>query len=88
MSNEERRGADARYHGGTVAGMAMTLRTNEELDQALGALAAAEGTSRQEIVRRAVLARYERTVHLAAVRDSSNRMRSQWADVLERLGEV
>ncbi len=66
----------------------MTLRTNEELEQALGALAAAEGTSRQEIVRRAVLARYERTIHLAVVHDSSNRMRQRWADVLERLGEV
>lgn len=68
--------------------MAMTLRTDDELDQALGALAAAEGTSRQEIVRRAVLARYEQSGHLSAVRDSSNRMRSRWADVLERLGTV
>ncbi len=72
------------YHGG----MAMTVRTDEELERALGVLAKAEGTSRQEIVRRAVLERYERNGHAARVRDSSNRMIEQWGDVLERLGTV
>jgi predicted transcriptional regulator len=66
--------------------MAMTLRTDEELDRALSALAAEEGTSRQEIIRRAVLDRFARAGHGARLRDSSDRMIDKWGDVLERLG--
>ncbi len=68
--------------------MAMTLRTDDQLDEALTALADAEGTSRQEIIRRAVLDRYERSVHVARVQETSNRMIDRWGDVLERLGTV
>lgn len=68
--------------------MAMTLRTDEELDRALSGLASVEGASRQEIIRRAVLERYERSGHTARVRASSSRMREQWGDVLDRLGTV
>ena len=68
--------------------MAMTLRTDEALDRALIELANAEGASRQEIIRQAVLERYERSVHTARVRDSSSRMIDQWGDVLDRLGKV
>ncbi|TFV74385.1 CopG family transcriptional regulator [Blastococcus sp. CT_GayMR19] len=68
--------------------MAMTLRTDDELDKALSALAAAEGTSRQEIVRRAVLERYERSRHSARVQQSSERLMDRWSDVLHRLGSV
>jgi hypothetical protein len=73
-----------RYH----RGMAMTLRTDDELDRALAALAAAEGTSRQEIIRRAVLERYERSGHAARVQESSGRLIDRWGDVLHRLGTV
>ncbi len=66
----------------------MTLRTDEELDHALSKLASAEGASRQEIIRRAVLDRYDRSGHTARVRDSSSRMIDQWGDVLQRLGTV
>ena len=66
----------------------MTLRTDEALDRALTELANAEGASRQEIIRRAGLERYERSVHTARVRDSSSRMIDQWGDVLDRLGKV
>jgi predicted transcriptional regulator len=66
----------------------MTLRTDDELDKALSALAAAEGTSRQEIVRRAVLERYERSSHSARVQESSERLMDRWSDVLHRLGSV
>ena len=76
------------YQSGIVGCMAMTLRTDEELDRALSDLASAEGASRQEIIRRAVLERYQRTEHTARVRDSSRRMIDQWGDVLERLGKV
>ncbi|WP_409331902.1 ribbon-helix-helix protein, CopG family [Trujillonella humicola] len=66
----------------------MTLRTDDELDRALSALAAAEGTSRQEIVRRAVLERYERSGHTARVEQSARRLAEQWNDVLRRLGDA
>lgn len=68
--------------------MALTLRTDGELDAALTALAEAEGTSRQEVIRRSVLERYERTVHASRVEDASSRLRERWADVLDRLGSV
>ncbi|WP_322779933.1 CopG family transcriptional regulator [Frankia sp. Cas4] len=64
------------------------MRTDQELEEALTALAASEGISRQEIIRRAVLERYERAGHTARVRDSSNRMIDRWGDVLIRLGTV
>ncbi|WP_322753426.1 CopG family transcriptional regulator [Frankia sp. Cas3] len=64
------------------------MRTDQELEDALTALAASEGISRQEIIRRAVLERYERAGHTARVRDSSTRMIDRWGDVLVRLGTV
>lgn len=66
--------------------VAMTLRTDAELDAALAALSAAEGTSRQEIIRRSVLERYERRVHAQRVEEASGRALERWADVLQRLG--
>ena len=68
--------------------MALTLRTDEELERALSALAEDEGLSRQEIIRRAVLERYERAGHRARVDDSAQRMVDRWGDVLDRLGSV
>ncbi len=68
--------------------MAMTLRIDDELEEALRALAAAEGLSRQEVVRRAVLERYERAGHRAAVGESTERMLARWSEVLDRLGSV
>jgi predicted transcriptional regulator len=69
-------------------GMAMTLRTDAELERVLDALAESEGLSRQEIIRRAVLERYERAGHRARVDGSATRMRDRWDDVLDRLGSV
>lgn len=68
--------------------MALTLRTDDQLEQALAALAEAEGLSRQEIIRRAVLERYDRSSHRARVEASTDRMRDRWGDVLDRLGSV
>jgi len=68
--------------------MTRTPRPDDELDRALDALAALEGQSRQEIIRRAVLARYERSRHRARVDDSIGRMRARWDDVLDRLGSA
>jgi hypothetical protein len=66
----------------------MTLRTDDELEAALTALADAEGISRQEVVRRAVLERYARSGHAARVGESGERLAARWADVLHRLGTV
>jgi hypothetical protein len=74
------------YHAGIVRPVAMTLRIDDELERALAALAEAEGTSRQEIVRRAVLERHARSSHVARVQDSSARLSEKWGDVLHRLG--
>lgn len=68
--------------------MALTLRTDKQLDAALSALAEAEGTSKQEVIRRAVIERYERAGHRGAVEGSANRMLTRWGDVLDRLGSV
>lgn len=68
--------------------MAMTLRTDQELERALAALSAAEGASRQEIVRRAVLDRYHRSAHVSRVEESATRLMDKWGDVLDRLGSA
>jgi len=68
--------------------MAFTLRTDSELENALLALAEAEGLSKQEVIRRAVLDRYERTTNQASVEVSTQRMMDRWGDVLDRLGSV
>jgi hypothetical protein len=68
--------------------MALTLRTDEELEQALAALAESEGLSRQEVIRRAVLERYERAGHRVRVEASADRLIDRWGDVLDRLGSV
>ena len=68
--------------------MAFTVRTDEELERALNELVRDEGLSRQEIIRRAILDRYERTGHAKKVADSTDRMIEQWGDVLDRLGSV
>ena len=66
--------------------MALTVRTDEQLEQALDALAEREGTSKQEVIRRAVLERYERSGHANRVDSSTKRMTERWGDVLKRLG--
>ncbi|MDX1657386.1 MAG: CopG family transcriptional regulator [Nitriliruptorales bacterium] len=68
--------------------MALTLRTDDELERALDALAESEGLSRQEIIRRAVLERYERAGHAERVSDSTDRMIERWGDVLDRLAST
>lgn len=68
--------------------MALTLRTDDELEHALEALARSEGLSRQEVIRRAVLERYERAQHVERVSGSTDRMLERWGDVLDRLGSA
>ena len=68
--------------------MAFTLRTDATLEKALASLSELEGVSRQEVIRRAVLDRVERTGHVARVEESTHRMVTRWNDVLERLGSA
>ena len=68
--------------------MALTLRTDAELERVLDALSKSEGLSRQEVIRRAILDRYERAGHRARVDESAGRMIDRWRDVLDRLGSV
>ncbi len=68
--------------------MALTLRTDSELAKALDALVAAEGISRQEVIRRAVIDYHDRHGLDVEVRDSARRNIEKWGDVLDRLGTV
>lgn len=70
------------------SGMALTVRTDDELEHALDTLCEFEGLSRQEIIRRAVLERLERTGHRKRVEASAERMIDRWSDVIDRLGEA
>ena len=68
--------------------MAMPLRTDEELVSALAALAEAEGLSRQEVIRRAVLERLASLEHREALESSGRSQAERWARLLDRLGSV
>lgn len=68
--------------------MAMTFRTDDEIEAALEAMTHAEGVSRQEVLRRAVLERYARQGHRRSVEEATERVLDEWGDVLDRLGSV
>lgn len=65
--------------------MAFTVRPDTKLEEALKTLAREEGVSRQEVIRRAVLDRYERAGHRARVEQSAERLAERWQAVLDRL---
>ena len=71
-----------------MTSMAFTLRTDAELDAALAELAEAQGMSKQEVVRRAVLDALERTQRRDRIAAASAASRDRWGDVLDRLGSV
>lgn len=68
--------------------MAMTLRTDEALDQMLDELAKQAHVSKQEIVRRAVVEKWERDQRATRVAEAADRVEARWGDVLHRLGTV
>jgi len=67
-------------------GMALTLRTDEQMETALNELTSELGLSRQEIIRLAILELHERSLHASLVENATSKMMSRWADVLQRLG--
>jgi predicted transcriptional regulator len=68
--------------------MAMTLRTDDELDQALTELAELEHISKQEVVRRAVLTRRDATRRRVRIDAIASAVLEEYADALDRLGSV
>lgn len=72
-----------RYH----SSVALTVRTDDQMEEALDGLVELEGVSRQEVIRRSVMERYERMVHRRRVAEGTQRLAERWGDVLERLGQ-
>lgn len=68
--------------------VALTLRTDDELEKALDGLAVAERMSRQEVIRRAVLERWARFEHQARVHAAVREGLDDWHEALERLGKA
>jgi hypothetical protein len=68
--------------------MALTVRTDKEMERALTSLSKLTGRSRQEVIRSAVLEMYERSAHESRVASATSEMMSRWADVLVRLGNA
>jgi hypothetical protein len=68
--------------------MALTVRTDDEMERALTALSTAEGTSRQDVIRRAVLERYARSAHLERVAGATSEMLNRWGDVIDLLAKA
>lgn len=65
--------------------MALTLRTDSELEKALDALVAAEGGSRQEIIRKAVIDYASRRNLHVEVESIGRENLEEWGEVFERL---
>ncbi len=68
--------------------MAMTLRVDDELELALNQLAAAEGTSKQEVIKRAVIDRRDRIVRRELLERIADEALVEYADALDRLGKA
>ena len=68
--------------------VALTLRTDEELEKALAGLAVAERLSRQEVIRRAVLERWARVEHRARVHAAVREGLDEWHEALDSLGKA
>ncbi|WP_062528872.1 ribbon-helix-helix protein, CopG family [Demequina rhizosphaerae] len=66
--------------------MAMTLRTDSVLEEALELLVREEGLSRQEIVRRAVLQRAEKVSRRNRLATLTDEALDEWTETLARLG--
>ena len=88
LANRDGGEGDDWYQFGTIGRMAMTLRTDAELDAALNALAESEGLSKQDVVRRAVLELHHRKGHRAKVDGVADQVMIDYAEALERLGSV
>lgn len=67
--------------------MALTLRTDSELEKALDALVAAEGGSRQEIIRKAVIDYWHRSERIQLIDEVLDEQLDRYKEALDRLGK-
>ncbi len=74
------------YQTDTILPMAMTLRLDEQDQEALRQRAAAEGVSMQDAARRAIREYIARGEHRARVASASELILDVHADAIERLG--
>jgi predicted transcriptional regulator len=68
--------------------MALTVRTDEELENALTELSTMLNTSRQEVIRTAVMELRSQLRHEARVNDAFDHVSDRWASVIERLAST
>ena len=74
------------YRRDTIRGMAMTLRLTDEDNRRLDELAAAEGRSKQDIVRLAVAERWARYTREQRLTEALDRALPRYQGLLDRLG--
>ncbi len=72
------------YH----SNMAFTLRTDKELEKALTRLSKELGTSRQEVVRQAVLSMDEQVKRNAKFNAALEETLETWSELIERLANT
>ncbi|GAA4861652.1 hypothetical protein GCM10023222_12090 [Saccharopolyspora cebuensis] len=74
------------YQSDTIPGMAMTLRLTDEENRRLAELAAAEGRSKQEVVRSALAERWARQQKEHQLDEVVQRVLPRYRGLLDRLG--
>jgi len=67
--------------------MALTFRTDPDVDRALDELTQLEGLSKQEILRRAILERADKARQAAAFQAAADKAIDRWSEVLDRLAK-
>ena len=67
--------------------MALNIRLTEAEERALAELAVAEGVSKNDIVRRAILDRHARTIRRSDVDDATSWAREHYRSLLDRLAQ-
>jgi hypothetical protein len=67
--------------------MALNIRLTEAEELALTELAVAEGVSKNDIVRRAILDRHARTIRGSDVDDATSWAREHYRSMLDRLAQ-
>ena len=67
--------------------MALNIRLTEAEAEALAELAAAEGVSKNDVVRRAILDRHARTVRRSEVDEATGWAREHYRGLLDRLAQ-
>jgi len=67
--------------------VALNIRLTEAEERALAELAVAEGVSKNDIVRRAILDRHARTIRRSDVDDATSWAREHYRSLLDRLAQ-